>query len=314
MTTVAEHVEGRQDIGQENELQAVEKALREEIERGARPAEPVSENRRAATAQIGEARRVAPIVVPFAVEAHLRKKGLGHDGVGELVPLVRKAPPEARHRRIEPDERPESVEEDGGRRRAGHGRSTIVEPAQGGRAGNPSYTAVGVHVLSGTGPLRSRRVRLAIAAVPAAAAVLWAPSFIAEIYDGDGRGGTAHESYLTRPDEGWRFLADAARLSRGAKLGTAKSALALARDEVWTGPPVVPTSVRLIYGGEPFRVAVPPGGTAPAPQKAVARPRSRLSWLVEGRIRNGPVQPIGLIDYQSRRVVWNIRPLPEATP
>jgi len=185
---------------------------------------------------------------------------------------------------------------------------------RGGLAYGPSYTACGVHALSGTGPTRSRRGWLALAAVPAAAAVLWAPSFVAEIYDGDGRGGTTRESYLTRPLEGWRFLVDAARLSRGAKLGTAKSALAVARDEVWTGPPVVPTSVRLVYGGEPFRVAVPPGGTAPARGKAVARPASELSWLVEGRVRNGPVQPIGLIDYRSKRVVWNIRPLPETVP
>lgn len=146
--------------------------------------------------------------------------------------------------------------------------------------------------------------------MPAAVAVAWTPSFVAEIYDTDGQGGAARESYLTRPDRGWTFLVDAARLSRGAHLGTAKDALDLAKNEVWTGPPVVPTSVSLIYGDAPFRVAVPPGGTAPAAGRAVARPQSELSWLVKGRVHRGPVQPIGLIDYASKRVVWNIRPLP----
>jgi hypothetical protein len=152
-------------------------------------------------------------------------------------------------------------------------------------------------------------------ALPAAVAVAWAPSFIAEIYDTDGQAGTSHENYLARPDKGWTFLADSVRLSRGARLGTAQDALDLAKNEVWTGPPVVPTRVSLIYGNNPFRVSVPPGGTEPAATRAIARPQSELSWLVLGRVRGkGPEQPIGLIDYASKRVVWNIRPLPVEAP
>lgn len=144
-------------------------------------------------------------------------------------------------------------------------------------------------------------------------AVAWAPSFVAEIYDADGAAGAASENFLAHPDKGWAFLADAVQLSRGARLGTAKDALDLARTEVWTGPPVVPVSVSLVYGGAPFRVEVPQGGTAPAASRATARPQSELSWLVTGRVKGGPVQPIGLIDYASKRVVWNIRPLPGGT-
>jgi hypothetical protein len=171
-----------------------------------------------------------------------------------------------------------------------------------------------VLALTANDAVRSRRTRLTLAALPAAVAVAWAPSFVAEIYDTDGQGGTATENYLARPDKGWVFLADAARLSRGARLGTAEDALDLAKNEVWTGPPVAPTKVSLIYGSDPFRVAVPAGGTAPAPARAVARPQSELSWLVTGTVRNGPEQPVGLIDYASKRVVWNIRPLPAVAP
>jgi hypothetical protein len=54
---------------------------------------------------------------------------------------------------------------------------------------------------------------------------------------------------------------------------------------------------------------VPPGGTAPAPADRVATPRSELSWIVRGRVQGGPEQVIGLLDYASGRVVWDIRPV-----
>jgi hypothetical protein len=150
---------------------------------------------------------------------------------------------------------------------------------------------------------------LALIALPAAAVVLWAPSFVAEIYDGDGVAGIPGGDYLTRPDHGWRFLADSVRLSRGAALGTSTDALAQARD-IWAGPPAVADDVRLVSGDAAFRVAIPAGGTAPAAAKAVARPRSELTWLVLGHVGTGPRQPIGMLDYHSGRIVWNIRPLP----
>jgi hypothetical protein len=173
-----------------------------------------------------------------------------------------------------------------------------------------------VQALSGTWT-RSRRGRLTLAAIPAAALLAWVPSFVAEIYDGDGAAGTPQTGYLARPDRGWEFLVDAVRLSRGTRLGTATDARNVAR-AVWPGrrpgrrePPVLAESVRLIYGKDPFRVAIPAGGASPRPAKAVARPRTELSWLVEGRVGGGPPQPIGLLDYADGRVVWDIRPVAE---
>ena len=73
-------------------------------------------------------------------------------------------------------------------------------------------------------------------------------------------------------------------------------------------------SVELVYQDGAFLVPVPPGGTAPAADDRVAEPLSRLGWVVRGRVRNGPQQMIGLLDYHTGRVAWNIRPLPPAAP
>ena len=171
-----------------------------------------------------------------------------------------------------------------------------------------------MQALSGTWT-RSRRGRLTLAAIPAAALLAWTPSFVAEIYDGDGAAGTPGTAYLARPDRGWEFLVDAVRLSRGTRLGTETDARNVAR-AVWSGRrpgrrelPVVAESVRLVYGKEAFRVAIPAAGARPRPGNVVARPRTELSWLVEGRVGTGPRQPIGLLDYADGRVVWDVRPV-----
>ena len=165
-------------------------------------------------------------------------------------------------------------------------------------------------VAASSAPLSRRTLRLA-ALLPAALAALWAPSFAAEIYDGDGEAGTAGSSYLARPDRGWQFLYDAVRLSRGPRYGTEADVVAATRRDVWSGHTAKAERARLVYGSEPFRVQVPPGGTLPPAARAVARPRSALSWLVEGSVNGGPVQPIGLVDYHSGRIAWDILPLRE---
>ena len=60
-------------------------------------------------------------------------------------------------------------------------------------------------------------------------------------------------------------------------------------------------------------VPVPSGGTAPAPDNAVAGTGSRLGRAVYGSVRAGPPQMIGLLDLHTGRVAWNIRPLRVAT-
>jgi len=62
----------------------------------------------------------------------------------------------------------------------------------------------------------------------------------------------------------------------------------------------------------PFEVPVPAGGLEPSPQSRVATPPLRLGWVVEGttfagRTPRGVRQMIGLLDYRSGRVAWDIR-------
>ena len=158
--------------------------------------------------------------------------------------------------------------------------------------------------------MRVRRRRVVVATLVAVVAVaVWVPSLIAERY-ADGPGGA--EVGHTRLDRGWEFVYHAVRLSRGALLGTEDAALTRARG-VWAGPPAVASSVELVYMDGPFAVPVPEGGTSPAPERATAVPLSRLGWVVRGRVRNGPEQVVGVLDYPTGRVAWNIRPLPEAS-
>lgn len=141
------------------------------------------------------------------------------------------------------------------------------------------------------------------------ALVAWAPVPIAERYS-DGPGGA--DIGAARLDRGWEFVYQAVRLSRSARLGTDEQALQTARGEVWTGPPALAQSVELVYMDGPFPVPVPAGGLEPPPGDRVAVPRSRLGWVVEGTTFDGrrprPVrQMIGLLDYRSGRVTWDIR-------
>lgn len=41
-------------------------------------------------------------------------------------------------------------------------------------------------------------------------------------------------------------------------------------------------------------------------------PESRLGWAVYGPVRGGGTQMIGLLDYSSGDVVWDVRPLTRA--
>ena len=157
--------------------------------------------------------------------------------------------------------------------------------------------------------MRGSRGRVALAlALVIILGVVAVPALVAGRYS-DGPGGA--EVGGARLDEGWEFVYHALRLSRDARLGSEDLAMVRARD-AWAGPPAVAEDVELVYFDGAFQVPVPEGGTAPAPDDLVAEPRSRLGWVVHGRVRSGPRQMIGLIDYASGRVDWDIRPLPEA--
>jgi hypothetical protein len=155
--------------------------------------------------------------------------------------------------------------------------------------------------------LRGSRARFILAsALVVIVAGAWVPVLVANHY-ADGPGG-ADVGYA-RVDQGWKFLYHAIHLSRDARLGSPELALDRARG-VWAGSPVAET-VELVYADGAFAVPVPEGGTRPAAGSRVAEPLSRLGWVVRGHVRNGPLQMIGLLDYPTGRVAWNIRPLPD---
>jgi hypothetical protein len=137
----------------------------------------------------------------------------------------------------------------------------------------------------------------------AAVCLVWAPALIAIPYT-RGPGGTS--DVWQRPDLGWKFLVDAITESRHAQLGTADAALQRAR-ELWGGPPASARSVTLTWTDGKFVVPVPHGATAPGAGNRVATPGAALEWIVMGRMRGGPTQMIGMLDYRSGRPRWDIR-------
>ncbi len=138
-------------------------------------------------------------------------------------------------------------------------------------------------------------------------AAVWGPALIARGYT-SGPGGA--KVSLARPDRGWEFLANAAWMSRGPGLPTAAAARRRAR-RVWAGPPAVAQRVGLVYFDGAFDAPVPKGGTPPPVRRSRVTPPSRLGWVVTGSVRGGREQMIGLLDYRSGRVGWDIRPLAE---
>ncbi|GEM_PF-471880 len=133
---------------------------------------------------------------------------------------------------------------------------------------------------------------------------MWAPSLVATAYvEGPV------QPYLANPAKGWAFLWEAVTASRGPRLGTAAAAEQEA-GQVWAGRPAVASDVHLALIDTPWRVPVPTGGTEPAPRRRVADPPDDLQWIVSGHVDGGPAQVIGLLDYRTGRVAWDIRPLP----
>ena len=143
----------------------------------------------------------------------------------------------------------------------------------------------------------SRRRAVGVIAAVGALALLWTPSLVARTYTTSAQ----PIDFMSRPDKGWRFLYDTVRLSRHAKLGSDAAALETAR-RVWRRV----DRVQLVYLERPVTIPVPPGGLAP-PRARPVRPRTRLSWFVHGRIGNRPGQIVGLLDYRSGRVIWDLR-------
>jgi hypothetical protein len=151
--------------------------------------------------------------------------------------------------------------------------------------------------------LPRRRGALIVALVLLVAALLVVPSLVAAHYSLQ----RSTPELLLRPDLGWRFLFDAITQSRGARVGDGEAAMAEAR-EVWAGPPAIAREVDLVWT-EGGAFTVPPGASRPVSGRTRAVTRSPLAWLVRGPVRGGPDQVIGVIDYRSGRVAWDVRPV-----
>ena len=147
---------------------------------------------------------------------------------------------------------------------------------------------------------RSASVALIAAGV---VVVAWIPSLIATAYAEEPA-----SAYLENPAQGWAFLWEAVTASRNPRLGTSDAAMQQA-SQVWAGAPAVASDVSLKAIPDGWDVPVPPGGTTPAAARAEANPADELNWVVSGRVMGGPEQVIGLLDYRTGRVAWDIRPV-----
>jgi hypothetical protein len=147
-----------------------------------------------------------------------------------------------------------------------------------------------------------RPARLAVIA-GAAVVALWVPSLIATAY-----AEVPAADYVANPAKGWAFLWESVTASRNPRLGTADAALQEAT-QVWAGAPAVASDVALKAIPSPWEIPVPAGATAPAAGRDVVTPQDELQWVVTGSVADGPEQVIGLLDYRTGRVAWDIRPL-----
>ena len=143
----------------------------------------------------------------------------------------------------------------------------------------------------------TRRRAVGVAVGVGVLVVLWTPSLVARSYTHPAQ----PIDFLSRPDKGWRFLYDTVRLSRSTKLGSKGPALATAK-RIWRRA----ESVELVYLERPLTLPAPVGLVA-SRRPAMVRPRSPLTWFVNGRIGTAPPQVVGLIDYESGRVIYDLR-------
>lgn len=145
----------------------------------------------------------------------------------------------------------------------------------------------------------TRRRAIGVIAGVVAVAAVWVPSLVARTYTTEAQ----PIDFLSRPDKGWRFLYDTVRLSRHARLGTDGAALQRAK-QVW---PRASQDVELVYLVRPVTLPVTPGGHSVPLALRTVRPRTRLTWFVYGRLGGRARQVVGLLDYRSGRVIWDLR-------
>jgi hypothetical protein len=131
-----------------------------------------------------------------------------------------------------------------------------------------------------------------ITAVLAAAVLVYGPAELARRATGPGE----PVSFLTQPQQGWRFVLDALDSIGGARAGSPARAKALAV-RAFAGTTVLPVRVDLLYVPD---LRVPLGaGRKPLVAKA------KLVWRVSGQTRpGGRVHTVGLLDFVTGRLTY----------
>ncbi|HRC08064.1 MAG TPA: hypothetical protein PLV41_07605 [Miltoncostaeales bacterium] len=149
---------------------------------------------------------------------------------------------------------------------------------------------------------RSRRRVLGIVAVVLSVVAFWAPSFVAARYTND----VVRSDVAGHPIRGWQFMADAVRSSRKAAAGTEGNARGIAARHWWLSRVQV-DSLELVYVEQPFMtIPVPTGGLRRPVDERTVHTNARFIWFVRGHIGARPRQIVGLINFQTGRVVWDI--------
>jgi hypothetical protein len=131
-----------------------------------------------------------------------------------------------------------------------------------------------------------------ITAVLAAAVLVYGPAELARRATGPGE----PVSFLTQPQQGWRFVLDALDAIGSARAGSPARAKALAV-RAFAGTTVVPVRVDLLYVPD---LRVPLGAGRP---QLVAK--AKLVWRVSGQTRpGGRVHTVGLLDFVTGRLTY----------
>jgi hypothetical protein len=131
-----------------------------------------------------------------------------------------------------------------------------------------------------------------ITAVLAAAVLVYGPAELARRATGPGE----PVSFLTQPQQGWRFVLDALDSIGSARAGSPARAKALAV-RAFAGTTVVPVRVDLLYVPD-LRV---PAGAGRPPLVA----KAKLVWRVSGQTRpGGRVHTVGLLDFVTGRLTY----------
>ncbi len=329
-THVVQTVKGRQHVVEQVKAQGFHQEIGGQRDGRRSGTERINEHSGALGTQRRQPLCIAPQLHMQAVMAYLEGEGIGHLLLVQRKTGVGHQGGEHRGRWIHTKKRAERVEQDRAHRHrspnelmddtdremgAGDATGGRVRPDHGARADAapvlysaavPGTTST---MPSGTSDRHSHgaRGRTRVALIAGAAVVIaWIPSFVATAYSVQPAG-----EVLANPANGWAFLWDSVTASRNPRLGTPDVAMQEAA-QLWAGSPAVAADVSLKSLPSPWTVPVPDGGAHPRAGHDVVAPADPLQWVVQGRVNGGPDQVIGLLDYRTGRVVWDIRPLATA--